>query len=50
MIFQVKIEYREPGKTRVVARTWVRRRDGLVLQQEASHEGMNVVLLRDPAI
>jgi hypothetical protein len=40
------IEYRPIGADRVVARTWVRRRDGLVLQQEANHDGMPLVLQR----
>jgi hypothetical protein len=39
------IEYAEPGKE-PVARTWVRRSDGLVLQQEASHMGIDLVLER----
>ncbi len=41
------IEYREPGKE-VSARTWVRRADGLVLQQEASHLGFEMILQRVP--
>jgi hypothetical protein len=41
-----KIEYRQPGR-RVTARTWVRRRDGTVLQQEAVHQDMEIVLQRD---
>jgi hypothetical protein len=43
-----KIEYYEPGKE-VVARTWVRKTDGLVLQQEASHLGFDMVLQRVPS-
>jgi hypothetical protein len=37
-----KIEYHEPGKD-VTASTWVRRGDGLVLQQEASHFGFEII-------
>jgi hypothetical protein len=40
------IEYREPGKE-ISARTWVRRNDGLVLQQEAMF-GFELVLQRVP--
>lgn len=43
-----RIEYREPGK-KVTARTWVRRKDGLVLQQDASHQGLDFVLVRNPS-
>ncbi len=43
-----RIDYWEPGK-KVTASTWVRRLDGLVLQQEAGHEEMNLVLVRDPS-
>ena len=40
-----RIDYRErPDK--VAARTWVRREDGLVLQQEASHAGRELILQR----
>jgi hypothetical protein len=42
-----RIDYDEPGRPDA-ARTWVRRRDGLVLQQEARHEGTEMVLRRDP--
>ena len=41
------IEYREPGKE-ISARTWVRKSDGLVLQQEANHLGFDMVLKRVP--
>lgn len=41
-----RIDYREPGK-KVTARTWVRTADGLVLQQEARHQGRYVVLQRE---
>ena len=41
------IEYREPGKD-VSARTWVRKSDGLVLQQEANHLGFAMILQRVP--
>ena len=40
-----RIDYHEPGK-KVTARTWVRRRDGLVLQQEAEHQGRRIILQR----
>jgi hypothetical protein len=43
-----KIEYSEPGKE-VVARTWVRKRDGLVLQQEAAQHGLELTLQRIPS-
>ncbi|MFO0967842.1 MAG: hypothetical protein U0793_19950 [Gemmataceae bacterium] len=43
-----KIEYREPGKAEPSAHTWVRRRDGVVLKQEAQHAGITLTLLRDP--
>jgi hypothetical protein len=42
-----KIEYYEPGKE-PIARTWARKSDGLVLQQEASHLGYDMVLIRVP--
>jgi hypothetical protein len=42
-----KIEYYEPGKE-VTARTWVRKLDGLVLQQEASHLGTEMITQRIP--
>lgn len=41
-----KIEYREIGK-KVTASTWVRQRDGMVLQQEANHQGLDLVLIRE---
>ncbi len=40
------IEYREAGK-KPSARTWVRRADDVVLQQEAVHQGNQLVLQRD---
>lgn len=43
-----KIEYRQPNKTEVVAATWVRRSDGLVLQQEASYSKMHLLFQREP--
>jgi len=43
-----KIEYYEPGKE-IVARTWARKSDGLVIQQEASHLGFDMILTRVPA-
>ena len=42
-----KIEYHERGKD-VTARTWVRKLDGLVLQQESSQMGIDLVLQRVP--
>lgn len=42
-----KIEYRGGPQRSVVARTWVRRRDGLVLRQEANLEGIEIALVRD---
>ena len=42
-----KIEYYEPGKD-VSARTWVRKIDGLVLQQDANHLGFEMVSRRIP--
>ncbi|MBI2808959.1 MAG: hypothetical protein HYX68_28585 [Planctomycetes bacterium] len=42
-----KIEYQEPGKE-VTASTWVRRADGLVLQQEAAHFGSEMIVRRAP--
>jgi hypothetical protein len=42
-----RIDYAEPGRPEA-ARTWVRRRDGLVLQQEARQDGTEMVLRRDP--
>lgn len=42
-----KIEYHEPDKE-VVARTWVRKNNGLVLQQEAAQYGFELVLVRNP--
>lgn len=41
-----RIDYREPGK-KASASTWVRRTDGLVLQQQAKHAGMMLRLVRD---
>jgi hypothetical protein len=43
-----KIEYRDENN-RVVARTWVRREDGQVLQQDANHAGRSLLLKRIPA-
>jgi hypothetical protein len=40
------IEYRKPGEADVRARTWVRRRDGLVLQQEAGVGGLALIIQR----
>jgi hypothetical protein len=42
-----KIEYHEAGKE-VTGRTWVRKADGLVLQQETWHLGTEMVLERIP--
>ena len=41
------IEYREPRKQTVHARTWARQRDGLVLQQQAEYMGFEVLFRRD---
>jgi hypothetical protein len=41
------IEYREIGKD-VSARTWIRKRDGLVLQQQSAHLGYDMTLTRMP--
>jgi len=41
-----RIDYREPGK-KMTARTWVRKNDGLVLQQEANQDEMALVLVRE---
>jgi len=43
-----KIEYRTPGDDDLVASTWVRRRDGLVLQQHSSHGLSELTLRRSP--
>lgn len=43
----LRVDYREPGKG-VVARTWVRRQDGLVLAQEARQHGYEFVIHRVP--
>ena len=42
-----KIEYHEPGKE-VTARTWIRKVDGMVLQQESSHLSFEMTLERIP--
>ncbi len=42
-----KIEYHEPDK-KPTARTWVRRRDGLILKQEALFSGIELIMLRQP--
>jgi len=41
-----KIDYREPGKDRILAGTWVRRSDDLVLQQWANHGMFELTLVR----
>ncbi len=43
-----KIEYRQPGE-RVIASTWVRKSDDMVLQQEARHQNMDLVFRRKPS-
>jgi len=43
-----KIEYRVPGEAEPVASTWVRQRDGLVLQQHSSHGLSELTLRRSP--
>ena len=40
------IEYRKPAEPEPVARTWVRRRDGLVLQQQSRNDLMELTLVR----
>ncbi len=45
-----RIDYREPGKQIAKARTWVRCRDGLVLQQEAQHLEREIVLIREKTL
>jgi hypothetical protein len=42
------IEYRDPQTEAVVARTWVRQSDGLVLRQEATRGEDRMVLEREP--
>ena len=44
-----KIEYRKPGELDPVAATWVRRRDGLVLQQQSNSGLMEMTLTREIA-
>jgi hypothetical protein len=44
-----KIEYRKQNELDPVAATWVRRRDGLVLQQQSSSGLMDMTLVRDGA-
>jgi hypothetical protein len=44
-----KIEYRKPGEPDPVAATWVRRRDGLVLQQQSASGLFELTLRRVPA-
>jgi hypothetical protein len=41
-----RIDYGPPGK-KTVAQTWVRRADGLVLQQEANQDGIDLVFVRE---
>jgi hypothetical protein len=43
-----KIEYRTPGEQEVRASTWVRQRDGLVLQQDAGFGGREFEIVRVP--
>jgi hypothetical protein len=43
----LRVDYREPGKDEV-ARTWVRRADGLVLAQEAKQHGYDFSIRRVP--
>jgi hypothetical protein len=43
-----RVDYHEPGKG-ATAHTWVRRRDGLVLQQEANRDEMDLTLVREDA-
>jgi hypothetical protein len=44
-----KIEYRRPGEADPVASTWVRRRDGLVLQQHSASGLLELTLRRRPS-
>jgi hypothetical protein len=41
-----RIDYREPDQ-RPMARTWVRRRDGRVLEQDIEHLGNQISVVRD---
>jgi hypothetical protein len=41
-----RIDYVEPGRSKVSARTWVKQSDGLVLQQEARHANLVFVMRR----
>jgi hypothetical protein len=41
-----RIDYNQPGQ-KVVASTWVRWRDGLVLQQYVNHQGIELTLVRE---
>lgn len=41
-----RIDVFEPGKE-VMGRTWVRRVDGLVLQQSAKHQGISLTMIRE---
>ncbi|MBI3409757.1 MAG: hypothetical protein HY040_15560 [Planctomycetes bacterium] len=42
-----RIDHWEPGE-KVSARTWVRRRDDIVLKQEAAYEGLKIIVERVP--
>jgi hypothetical protein len=44
-----RIDYRKPGDPEPVAATWVRRRDGLVLQQHSTSALLELTLTRDPS-
>ena len=43
-----KIEYYQPGTEDIAARTWVRKLDGLVLQQQAHELGFELTMQRVP--
>lgn len=42
-----RIDYRKPGEDDVIGSTWVRRRDGIVLQQHAKLHGLEMYLIRE---
>jgi hypothetical protein len=42
------IDYREDGRSRIVARTWVRKTDAQVLEQEAEFNGIRLRMVRGP--
>jgi hypothetical protein len=46
----LRVDYRVPGKDELVARTWVRRADGLVLAQDAQQHGQEFSIRRVPEL